>query len=413
MKCNKLELMRNLSFLALIFLFSCNEKTLIYTEIDNNSESLKTAQLSVTNQKVHQVFPSSSNIPKLFFGSVKESDNLFSLVQMTLFSGYIPPTSLEDLLSDSIQVDSAMVFFQTADSLNSSSKLSLYSIIASEDSIFSDSLNYYSMDNFIDFNSSSQFLSEISLNDINPDSTGFDTLKFMFHGEELDDLKNYFFDVSSYPARTFMLKADDNLTEFFTIESAESSNTPKMRVWYKSFIDEQTVVDTFITFFSQEDITVFSPPEVESEDHDYISTNWGSGLQSIIELDISLIDSLSRNEIFKNSNLILSVENSNLDENEEYFVVATALQDSVSNWDFSSFLDADNESENYLINPGFIISRKIENEILKIPVQAFLQGYKNGIFKNNELMIYSSSANNPFSKVRFNVENIEVLYVSP
>jgi len=413
MKCNKLKLMRNLSFLALIFLFSCNEKTLIYTEIDNNSESLKTAQLSITNQKVHQVFPSSSNIPKLFFGSVKESDNLFSLVQMTLFSGYIPPTSLEDLLSDSIQVDSAMVFFQTADSLNSSSKLSLYSIIASEDSIFSDSLNYYSMDNFIDFNSSSQFLSEISLNDINPDSTGFDTLKFMFHGEELDDLKNYFLDVSSYPARTFMLKADDNLTEFFTIESAESSNTPKMRVWYKSFIDEQTVVDTFITFFSQEDITVFSPPEVESEDHDYISTNWGSGLQSIIELDISLIDSLSRNEIFKNSNLILSVENSNLDENEEYFVVATALQDSVSNWDFSSFLDADNESENYLINPGFIISRKIENEILKIPVQAFLQGYKNGIFKNNELMIYSSSANNPFSKVRFNVEDIEVLYVSP
>lgn len=413
MKCNKLKLMRNLSFLALIFLFSCNEKTLIYTEIDNNSESLKTAQLSITNQKVHQVFPSSSNIPKLFFGSVKESENLFSLVQMTLFSGYIPPTSLEDLLSDSIQVDSAMVFFQTADSLNSTSKLSLYSIIASEDSIFSDSLNYYNMDNFIDFNSNSQFLSEISLNDINPDSTGFDTLKFMFHGEELDDLKNYFLDVSSYPARTFMLKADDNLTEFFTIESAESSNTPKMRVWYKSFIDEQTVVDTFITFFSQEDITVFSPPEVESEDHDYISTNWGSGLQSIIELDISLIDSLSRNEIFKNSNLILSVENSNLDENEEYFVVATALQDSVSNWDFSSFLDADNESENYLINPGFIISRKIENEILKIPVQAFLQGYKNGIFKNNELMIYSSSANNPFSKVRFNVENIEVLYVSP
>lgn len=413
MKCNKLKLMRNLSFLALIFLFSCNEKTLIYTEIDNNSESLKTAQLSITNQKVHQVFPSSSNIPKLFFGSVKESENLFSLVQMTLFSGYIPPISLEDLISDSIQVDSAMVFFQTADSLNSSSKLSLYSIIASEDSIFSDSLNYYNMDNFIDFNSNSQFLSEISLNDINPDSTGFDTLKFMFHGEELDDLKNYFFDVSSYPARTFMLKADDNLTEFFTIESAESSNTPKMRVWYKSFIDEQTVVDTFITFFSQEDITVFSPPEVESEDHDYISTNWGSGLQSIIELDISLIDSLSRNEIFKNSNLILSVENSNLDENEEYFVVATALQDSVSNWDFSSFLDADNESENYLINPGFIISRKIENEILKIPVQAFLQGYKNGIFKNNELMIYSSSANNPFSKVRFNVEKIEVLYVSP
>ena len=58
---------------------------------------------------------------------LKESENLYSLVQMTLFSGNIPPVSLVDLLADSIQVDSAMVFFQTEDSLSTGFDLEFWS----------------------------------------------------------------------------------------------------------------------------------------------------------------------------------------------------------------------------------------------------------------------------------------------
>ena len=52
----------------------------------------------------------------------------------------------------------------------------------------------------------------------------------------------------------------------------------------------------------------FSPPVINDEDFNYISLNSGSGLRSIIEFDLNLLDTLSRNELFKNSNIVLDVE---------------------------------------------------------------------------------------------------------
>tara|TARA_A100000164_G_C21927209_1_gene783727 strand:+ start:381 stop:1619 length:1239 start_codon:yes stop_codon:yes gene_type:complete len=396
-----------------IFIASCSEETILYDEIEKEG-SIQTITLPESNNKVYQAFPNIGSNSKLLFGDVKGSENLFSLVQMTLFSGNIPPTSLIDLLADSIQVDSAMVYFETADSLISESNLSLFSILGDQDSVFSDSTNYYSLENFLDYDNNSLFLGEISLSTIEPDSTGYDSLNFVIKDESLDDLKEYFFDTETYPARTFMLKSDNSLDQLFSIESSETANRgPKMRVWYKSFVDEETTIDTFITFFTQKDISVFKPPIIEDDDLNYISLNSGSGLRSIVEFDLSFIDSLSRNKIFKNSNLVLNVENSNLNENDEFYVIVTALQDSVVNWDFSSAF-VDNEfDENYTSNANFIISRKIEENEVKIPIQAFLQGYKNGLFQYDELLLYSAPLNSPFDKVKFNLNAIEVLYVEP
>ena len=105
---------------------------------------------------------------------------------MTLFSGNIPPVSLVDLLADSIQVDSAMVFFQTEDSLSTGFDLGLFSIITENDSVFSDSLNFYNQGDFVDFESNSFLLNGIYLapEDFTPDSTGLDTVKIMFSEED-------------------------------------------------------------------------------------------------------------------------------------------------------------------------------------------------------------------------------------
>lgn len=187
-----------------------------------------------------------------------------------------------------------------------------------------------------------------------------------------------------------------------------------MRVWYKAFVDEETTLDTFITFFSQADISVFVPPAIEDNDFNYITLNSGSGLRSIVEFNLDIIDSLSRNELFKNSNLILDVENSNLNEDDEFYVIVSALQDSVQNWGFSSpFIENDQELDTFSSDANFIISRKIEDNQVKIPIQAFLQGYKNGLFQHNELMLYSAPVNSPFDKVRLNLNAIEVMYVEP
>ena len=400
---------------TIIFLISCSEETILYDEIENREGTIKTASLPLTNNKLYQSFPSFSSNSKLHFGNVKDSENLFSLVQMTLFSGNIPPVSLVDLLADSIQVDSAMVFFQTSDSLQTDFTLGLYSVIADDDSVFSDSLNYYTKDNFIDFENNSMLLNTIDLSSeiIVPDTTGLDSIKIMFEADSgsLDLLKEYFLDSDTYPARTLMLKDEDgSLNELFTIESNESSNGPKMRVWFKAFVDEETTLDTFITFFSQSDISVFSPPAIEEDDFNYISLNSGSGLRSVIEFDLGIIDSLSRNELFKNSNLILDVENSNLNEDDEFYIIVSALQDSIQNWGFSTpFVENEEELETISSDANFIISRKIEDNQVRIPIQAFLQGYKNGLFQHNELMLYSAPVNSPFDKVRLNFNAIEVM----
>ena len=56
---------------------------------------------------------------------------------------------------------------------------------------------------------------------------------------------------------------------------------------------------------------------------------------------------------------------------------------------------------------------EIEENEVKIPIQAFLQGYKNGLFQFDELMLFSAPVNSPFDKVKFNLNTIEVLYVEP
>jgi len=405
--------------ILMIFITSCSEETIIYDEIENKDSTIQTSTLPQTNSKLFQTYPQFSTRDKLFFGSIKESENLYSLVQMTLFSGNIPPVSLVDLLADSIQVDSAMVFFQTEDSLSTGFGLGLYSITTEDDSVFSDSLNFYNQSDFVDFESNSFLLNGVYLTPeyFTPDSTGLDTVKIMFTEENgsLDNLKEYFLDTDTYPARTFMLKDTGSmLDELFSLESNESANGPKMRVWYKATIDEQTTLDTFITFFSQADICVFVPPAIVDDDFNYISLNSGSGLRSVVEFDLSIIDSLSRNELFKNSNLILDVENSNLNEDDEFYIIVSALQDSVQNWGFSTpFVENEEELETISSDANFIISRKIEDNQVRIPIQAFLQGYKNGLFQHNELMLYSAPVNSPFDKVRLNFNAIEVMYVEP
>ena len=108
---------------------------------------------------------------------------------------------------------------------------------------------------------------------------------FTEENESLENLKEYFFDTDTYPARTFMLKDEGSmLDELFSLESNESLNGPKMRVWYKATIDEQTTLDTFITFFTQKDINVIRPPPINDNDFNFISLSLVFFLRSISDL---------------------------------------------------------------------------------------------------------------------------------
>jgi hypothetical protein len=399
-----------------LFLNACSEETIIYSEIENPNYTINTLTLPLDQNKIFQTSPMLGSNTKFFFGDVKGSENLFSLFSLTLFSGSLPPTALFDLLADSIQVDSALVYMQTQDTINSALNLSLYSVLATEDSIFSeDSTSYYTLDNYMDFENNTTLLHQIPLVDIEPDSAGYDTLNFLFKDDNLQLLKEFYFDAFTYPARTFMLKVDDGLDELFTIESDESNNQPRMRVWYKATVNDTTTIDTSILFFGDKGLSIFSPPEIEEDDSNYVTLNSGSGTRSILRYDLDIINELERNSIVKNANLVLSVESSNLNEDDEFYVVVAALSDSVANWDFTTFLSDDESLSDsaYVSDQNFIISRKMQDGKIEIPIQSFLQGYKNELIENHGLILYSAPANSPFDKVRFNTESVEVLYVKP
>ncbi len=409
-------------FIVISLLFiavSCSEETILYDDIDNPEYTINTLTLPLDKSKVFQAYPSGLGTSQtLFFGNLKDSENLFSLVEFTLFAGYLPPTQLSDLLADSIQVDSAMVFVQTTDSLSSASTLSLYSVLADQDSIFSeDSTNFYSLADYTDFESVAKLIHEVSLESIMPDSAAtHDTISFLFKDDNIDLIKE-FLDTEQYPARTMMLKASDDLDQLFTIKSEESggSSSPKLRVWYKATVSDTTLIDTFITFYASRDISVVQPPEITLEDHDYVSLNSGSGNRSILQYDLNTIDDLTRNSIIKDARLVLDIESSNVDEGDDFFIVIAALSDTVSNWNFTTFdtLSGVYENEDYSLDTNFLVSRKIEDGKVELPIQNFIQLYKNNLIENHGLQIWSAPSNSPFDKVRLNTQNVEVLYVKP
>ena len=129
---------------------------------------------------------------------------------------------------------------------------------------------------------------------------------------------------------------------------------------------------------------------------------------------MGIIDSLERNSIIKDARLILNVESSNVDEGDNFYVVVGALQDTVAQWTFTTpFLPETYENESHTVGPDFLISRPIQDGKVEIPVQAFIQLYKNGLIENNGLQLWSAPANSPFDKVRLTTGEIEVLYVKP
>ncbi len=86
----------------------------------------------------------------------------------------------------------------------------------------------------------------------------------------------------------------------------------------------------------------------------------------------------------------------------------------MSQWSFTTpFLPEIYEDESHAVTTDFLISREIQDGKVVIPIQAFIQLYKNGLIENNGLQIWSAPANSPFDKVRFTSQEIEVLYVKP
>jgi len=135
-------------------------------------------------------------------------------------------------------------------------------------------------------------------------------------------------------------------------------------------------------------------------------------LKSLIHFNLDAVSNFNRNALIKNANLILNVENKNFDDSI-FSVGISTIQDSISNWNYTSFYQPSSDYEDYQSTNVFLNSRNIVDNKVSIPIQSYIQLFKNGAIDNNGLMIFGGSSNSPYDKVSFSVESLEVLYVEP
>ena len=107
------SLMKIFIFSSIFLLAACNEKTINYSELNDSDSPIKSSIYNVSNIKTFQDLPSLGSLSKLYFGAEKGTENLYSLIKFNTFSGFLPPLSVTDMLTESVVVDSALIFFET------------------------------------------------------------------------------------------------------------------------------------------------------------------------------------------------------------------------------------------------------------------------------------------------------------
>ena len=86
--------------IAVIFLISCSEETILYNEIENSEGTIKTTSLPQTNNKLFQSFPSFSSNSKLEHKDLTDENSSLSFILTTLKR--ILKSIVSRLLADSI-----------------------------------------------------------------------------------------------------------------------------------------------------------------------------------------------------------------------------------------------------------------------------------------------------------------------
>ena len=83
-----------------------------------NITECKTKNFMLT-LKSFTTIPGLGSLSKLYFGAEKGTESLYSLIKLNSFSGFLPPLSVTDMLTESVVVDSALIFFQTTENYDS------------------------------------------------------------------------------------------------------------------------------------------------------------------------------------------------------------------------------------------------------------------------------------------------------
>lgn len=395
---------------ALLLLLVGCEQSPLESDLDNGNLHLDTLSSGEISGVTYQVPPTLGSLSSLYVGQESGFVSHFSLIKFYDYAANNTAFTWQDFVDSTVSIDSAYFLIRFAeDSVTSNPEIDLYTLLNS-DSVFNESRSHYlnlSEDNLggLEWTDSRQ-LERI------PSDTGDYYLKF-----SIDTTTLFSFADTNFTPQ-FLLKTDDNLTEFIPLRSRDSDFTPKLEIYFRrSYIDnnDEMVVDTlYRRFVPNADLSVIQPPELTAIDTAGYSIGRGLGLRSVIWFDFkSILDTLHTQSLFRKAEL--SLDSQSPDSTASFSIIAYPLADSV---DFRSFQKFD--SDDYAVNTGYPLDVDDRGDRIIIDIKSFVQSMLNGEIENLGIKLFASTTNDPLQTLHLfdagsdsSHAQLRIEYVSP
>jgi len=391
-------------FLIAIFVISCTEQP-IESELDVNLkiDTLSISQLSLSS---YTVAPNLATNNRLYLGKKNGIEVPLSFIKIGS-SGYWSYYYDSTITIDSIQFK---LYFDDS-SHSSESYPSLY---FSPDSHFNENSSTYL--DFDEFSTVDWYnLGEPNIIN-NTDTNNAYTYSELIWG--IDTLAQVLADTAPSVARTFVIKFDNNNSNFIELFSEEASieeKDPKVILFYRKtniFTDDSVSIDTLSnSIYSSADLSIFDPRNSEHIS-DEIGVSNGLGTRSLLNFSFS-IDSMQQGSIIRKADLIIPIDSSTITGSFN-IIIDPIVSDSLTIIDSTGIL-----AEDPYIGIGYPYRLSNESDSLHyiVSIKNILQNIILGNSYNYGFKIVSDEKNDPFDSIWFllndssNQPRVQITYV--
>lgn len=372
----------------------CQENP-IYSDLSDSSLSLLDTTFYNIQGNSYWVSPQLGLVERLYFGSkngISAYNNLFEMPKSSSWSYF---------LDSNIIVDSACFIIYSGDSiLLLDQSLSLY---FSADSHFSES-NSISSD-FDNFNLSDWNYNSFGNHNIELDSLG-DFVKSSIKWDISNLIETLTDTLDTNLVRSFLVNYNSTDSSLFSFYSRQATTnlSPQIIFYYRLF-EGDSVDTTSYTYYASKDMTLIEKNNFSNFDSSDYGISLGLGQRMLLNIEFSL----PKGTLIKSAYFFLFQDTLFFNDGHKIIIdpISSILDTNISNFN--------NDPYATLGYPDAMYGT-LYNDTLKLPMRDFLQ---NLILENNQnigFKIFSSTANDPFEKVEFSFDQInlkpylEVLY---
>ena len=382
-------------FLLVLFTWRCQESP-VNTNLSDSGLSLRDTTFYDIRGQSYWISPQLGLVERLYFGSrdnISAFNNLFEMPTSSSWSNF---------LDSNINVDSAHFIIYSGDSLVFfDQSLDLY---FSNDSHFSESNSVNS--DFHDFSLVDWNYNGSGNLDIELDSVG-DFVKSSLKWDISNLIGTLTDTTDTNLVRSFLVNyssTDSSLFSFYS-RQATTNLSPQIVFYYRQFEGDSIDTNSY-KYYASKDLTLIETNSHSSNDTSDYGISLGLGQRMLLDIQFELPEGF----LVKSAELFLFQDSISVNDGHKIII------DPIINIPDTNSYYFDNDPYSTVGYP-YAMYGTLYNDTLIVSMKNFMQ---NVILENNQnigFKLFSSTANNPFEKVTFSFNELnlkpylEVLYV--